>query len=151
MGMTVTSASAATARLVEALNGLLPQLTARAASLTAEDVARIIAQPGVTLLVAYDDAPSAGPVLGMALVSVVEDLTGRHAHLDDVVVDERARGRGIGAALTAEAIRVASDRGAESLNLTSAPRREAANRLYRRMGFSQYETNVYRLSLERAQ
>jgi GNAT superfamily N-acetyltransferase len=149
--MTVTRASAATDGLVEALNGLLPQLTARPASLTAEDVARIIAQPGVTLLVAYDGAAPAESVLGTALVSVVEDLTGRHARLEDVVVDERARGRGIGAALTAEAIRVASDGGAMSLNLTSAPRREAANRLYQRMGFSPYETNVSHLSLERAQ
>jgi ribosomal protein S18 acetylase RimI-like enzyme len=66
------------------------------------------------------------------------------------VVDERARGRGIGAALTAEAIRVASDEGAVSLNLTSAPHREAANRLYQRMGFSRYETNVYHLRLNRA-
>jgi ribosomal protein S18 acetylase RimI-like enzyme len=151
MGITVTSVSTATAELAAALNGLLPQLVEQAPRLEISALARIIAQPGVALLVAHDDAEPVEAALGTALVSVVEDLTGRHARLEDVVVDERARGRGIGAALTAEAIRVASDEGAVSLNLTSAPHREAANRLYQRMGFSRYETNVYHLSLNRAQ
>jgi ribosomal protein S18 acetylase RimI-like enzyme len=148
MGITVTSVSTATVELAEALNGLLPQLVAQPPKLETSVLARIIAQPGVTLLVAHDDAEPVGAALGTALVSVVEDLAGRHARLEDVVVDAGARGRGIGAALTAEAIRVATAQGAVSLNLTSAPRREAANRLYRRMGFSQYETNVYHLTLQ---
>ena len=148
MGITVERASVATVELVQALNGLLPQLTARASRLEAAALARIMAQPGVTVLVARDDSAPTGAIVGAALVSVVEDLIGRHARLEDVVVDTQARGRGIGAALTAEAIRVAAAQGARSLNLTSAPRREAANRLYQRMGFTRYDTNVYALGLE---
>jgi ribosomal protein S18 acetylase RimI-like enzyme len=73
--------------------------------------------------------------------------TGVGAWIEDVVVDERARGRGVGEALMAAAIRLAEESGARHVNLTSRPEREAANRLYRRLGFEERETNVYRFRL----
>jgi ribosomal protein S18 acetylase RimI-like enzyme len=147
MGITIAAARTATDELVIALNGLLPQLTSQAAPLNVEDLARIIAQAGLTLLIARDDVRPGQPVVGTATVILVEELTGRHARLESVVVDASARGRGIGASLTAEAIRLATEQGALTLNLTSSPRREAANRLYQRLGFRRRETNVYHLIL----
>jgi len=73
--------------------------------------------------------------------------TGVGAWIEDVVVDERARRRGVGEALIAAAIRLAEESGARHVNLTSRPEREAANRLYRRLGFEERETNVYRFRL----
>jgi len=125
----------------------LRSLTGQSAPLNVEALARIIAQSGLTLLVARDDARPGRPIVGTATVIVVEELTGRHARLETVVVDARARGRGIGASLTTGAIRLATEQGALSLNLTSSPRREAANRLYQRLGFERRETNVYHLVL----
>jgi ribosomal protein S18 acetylase RimI-like enzyme len=69
--------------------------------------------------------------------------TGMRAWIHDVVVDEAARGRGVGEALTREALRQAEDAGAISVELTTRQERETANRLYRRLGFEQRETNVY--------
>jgi len=60
-----------------------------------------------------------------------------------VIVDEAARGRGIGEALTREAMRLATEASVRTVELTSAPEREAANRLYRRLGFDRRATNVY--------
>ena len=96
------------------------------------------------LLVARDDA---GQIVGTATVVVFTKTTGVQAWLEDVVVDDSARGQGIGAALTARAIEIARQHGARYLDLTSSPRREAANRLYQRLGFTQRTTNVYRFDL----
>ena len=73
--------------------------------------------------------------------------TGMRAWIEDVVVDEAARGHGVGEALNREALRLAKERGAITVDLTSRPSREAANRMYQRLGFTQRETNVYRYDL----
>jgi len=74
--------------------------------------------------------------------------TGLRAWIEDVVVDEAARGRGAGEALTREAVRLAGERGARTVDLTSRASREAANRMYEKVGFRKRETNVYRYELE---
>jgi ribosomal protein S18 acetylase RimI-like enzyme len=145
VGITVAAAREATDELVVALTQLLPQLTGAPSTIQPTDVAAILADPGARLLVARDDD---GRIVGTATVSTYRTPTRRRAHIDDVVVDDRARGHGIGAALTAEAIRIAAELGAEQVDLTSAPSREAANRLYQRLGFEQRTTNVYRLDLK---
>ena len=147
MGISIVVVGMATDELAAALSRLLPQLTGQAAAFSVGDVERIVGQPGLTLLVAYDDADAARPILGTATVIVVEELTGSRARLESVVVDATARGRGVGEALTSEAIRLAAAQGADSLNLTTSPRRESANRLYQRLGFTRRETNVYVLPL----
>jgi ribosomal protein S18 acetylase RimI-like enzyme len=144
VGITVVEAREATDELVAALTLLLPQLTGAPSPIEASDVAAMIAQPGVRLLIARD---ADGRIVGTATVSTYRTPTRRRAHIDDVVVDAGARGHGIGEALTAEAIRLAHELGAEQIDLTSAPYREAANRLYQRLGFTRRETNVYRLDL----
>jgi len=73
--------------------------------------------------------------------------TGIRAWIEDVVVDESARGHGVGEALNQAAIQEARQKGAVTVDLTSRPSREAANRLYQRIGFVQRDTNVYRFSL----
>lgn len=73
--------------------------------------------------------------------------TGLRARIEDVVVDEKYRGFGIGRALNQEALKRAEAAGARSVDLTSSPRREAANQLYLSLGFERRNTNVYRYSL----
>ena len=73
---------------------------------------------------------------------------GVHAWIEDVVVDESARGQGMGEALTRAGIELAREKGARAVELTSRPAREAANRLYQRLGFKRRETNLYRMEME---
>ena len=83
-------------------------------------------------------------IIGALTLAVFRIPTGVRAWIEDVVVDESARGRGVGETLTREAIRHASERGARTVDLTSRPSRVAANRLYQRVGFVERETRVYR-------
>ncbi|MCC7367285.1 MAG: GNAT family N-acetyltransferase [Chloroflexi bacterium] len=109
--------------------------------MTVERLETVLSQPALTLLVARDERDT---VVGTASVVVVMTISGWVARLEDVVVDTATRGQGVGAALTSAALALARDRGVEHLDLTSAPHREAANRLYRRLGFQARTTNVYR-------
>lgn len=126
------------------LQRLLPQLSAHSAAWTPEFFRQLVRFPGSLLLIARQEDET---IVGAATLSLVMAPTGLHARLEDVIVDEAARGQGIGAALTRESIRLAREKGANYLALTSNPHREAANRLYQRLGFSRWETNVYRLAL----
>jgi ribosomal protein S18 acetylase RimI-like enzyme len=129
--------------LVEAIASLLPQLSSSSPPSAAE-LATIVASPATSLLVARDG----DSVLGMLTLAVFRIPTGVRAWIEGVVVDESARGRGIGEALTLRAVELAREAGARSVELTSRPTREGANRLYRRLGFEERETNVLRLTLE---
>ena len=74
--------------------------------------------------------------------------SGRRARVEDVVVDLAARGQGVGAALTTEALRLAQEQGGRNVDLTSRASRTAANRLYERLGFQRRDSNVYRYRLQ---
>ncbi|GAB4501337.1 MAG: hypothetical protein Fur0035_08790 [Anaerolineales bacterium] len=140
--MKIERVSAASEDVYAAIARLLPQLTnSGAPAWSREFFQRLVNFPGSILLIARE---ADGKIVGAATLSLVLAPTGEHARLEDVVVDEAARGRGIGAALTRAAIRLAGESGASYLALTSNPRREAANRLYQRLGFTRWETNVYR-------
>lgn len=139
----VEDASEVGEQLAEQLNALIPQLSSSAPPLGREAWQAIADAPATHLLVARE---TDGRALGMLTLALFAIPTGVRAWIEDVVVDERARGRGIGERLTAEAIRIARQRGARTVDLTSRPSREAANRLYRRMGFVARDTNVYRYS-----
>lgn len=128
-----------------AFQRLIPQLTANVPPPTRAELEALVAFEGSILLAARSETDSA--IIGVATLSLVRAPTGVHARLEDVVVDESARGQGVGAALTEETIRLAREMGANYLALTSNPRREAANRLYQRLGFKRWETNVYRFDL----
>ena len=131
--------------VVNAVARLVPQLSRSAATPTREELRSIAGSPDAALLVARDETTNA--ITGSLTLVLVRIPTGMRAWIEDVVVDESARGRGIGEALTREAIRIAERAGARSVDLTSHPSREAANRLYRRLGFERRETNVYRYPL----
>jgi ribosomal protein S18 acetylase RimI-like enzyme len=134
----------ATDEAVAAFGRLLPQLSSSAAPLDAEALAAIVSSPAVTVLIAR----SGGDIVGSLTLAMFPIPTGIRAWIEDVVVDDAARGQGVGAVLTEEAIRRARDAGARSLDLTTRPSREAAGRLYERAGFKQRETRLYRYSFE---
>jgi ribosomal protein S18 acetylase RimI-like enzyme len=136
--MRVEHALKVTPELHAALEHLVPQLSARRRPPTREELEEIVASPATTLLVARDER-----ILGVLTLVLFRIPTGLRARIEDVVVDSAARGRGAGEALVKEALEVAATAGAVGVELTSAPSREAANRLYRRLGFEQRETNVY--------
>jgi ribosomal protein S18 acetylase RimI-like enzyme len=118
---------------------LLPQLTTARTPPDRAALERLLADPHATLLAAF----SGGEIVGIAVVAMHRRLTHLTARLEDVVVDERARGLGAGEALVRAAIDDAKRRGAPEIELRTAPWREAANRLYPRLGFRPYDTNVF--------
>lgn len=134
-----------TEELVEAFQRLTPQLSASMSSPSWDELQTLVTFPASLLLVARTH--ESAPIIGAATLVFVRAPSGLHARLEDVIVDEAARGQGIGEALTREVIRLAKESGANYLALTSNPRREAANRLYQRVGFKKWETNVYRMDL----
>jgi ribosomal protein S18 acetylase RimI-like enzyme len=144
MNVEIEAATQATSDLVEGLNRLLPQLSTSAAPLTLDDVASMVSSDAVTLYVARHE----GRVVGTLTLAVFAIPTGWRAWIEDVVVDEAARGLGVGEQLTMAAVDEARRRGVRSVDLTSRPTREAANALYQKLGFEHRETNVYRLSVE---
>ena len=149
--MTVELITAATPELHEAMGRLLPQLSRSAAPMSEADVERFLSQSSVHLFVfraEMADADGNNPILGMLSLATFEIPTGVRAWVEDVVVDEAARGQGAGLALVEAAIEHAKTVGARTVDLTSRPTREAANRLYQRAGFQLRETNVYRVTLE---
>ena len=136
--MTISILSDVNHETVEALNRLLPQLSSSPKLLTEEDLRALVDFPTVRILLASVE----GEPAGMLSLGWISTPTGTKAFIDDVVVDERYRGRGIG-----EALNQARALGAKSVDLTSRPSREAANRLYQRIGFQKRETNSYRFTL----
>jgi ribosomal protein S18 acetylase RimI-like enzyme len=137
--MRIERVAAASDELVEAFERLIPQLTRSAPPPSREELADLVRREGTELLVALDEDAIVG-----ALTLVVYRLpTGLRAMIHDVVVDESTRSRGVGEALTREALRYAVDAGARSVELTSRSDREAANRLYVRLGFELRTTNAY--------
>jgi ribosomal protein S18 acetylase RimI-like enzyme len=144
MSVSVEKATAATADLLAGLNNLLPQLSSNAVTLTMADVETMVNSDAATLFVATDS----GAVVGTLTLVIFTIPTGVRAWIEDVVVDENARGLGIGEALTSAAVNEARSRGVRSIDLTSRPSREVANSLYRKLGFERRETNVYRFFIE---
>jgi ribosomal protein S18 acetylase RimI-like enzyme len=139
----VEEATTVSADLTEAIGRLVEQLSSSATAPTEGQVREIVDSPATRLLVARDDD---GAIVGSLTLALFRIPTGLRAWIEDVVVDGTARGRGVGEALSREALRLAADAGARSVDLTSRPSRTAANRLYRRMGFEERETTVYRFS-----
>ncbi len=133
-----------TDEVAEALRHLLPQLSSSADLPDRAAVAAIVGSPATTLLAARLD----GRIAGLLTLAVFPIPTGMRAWIEDVVVDEAARGRGIGRALTTEALALAKAAGARKVDLTSRPAREAAGRLYERIGFTSRSTRIYRYTFD---
>lgn len=141
----VEAVSAVSDELVADLGALVSQLSSSAPAPSRADLEEIVANPATTLLAARDER---GALLGSLTLVLFRTPTGKRAWVEDVVVDQGARKRGVGAALVGEALEVARAAGGRTVDLTSRPSREEANRLYVRLGFAQRQTNVYRYDLD---
>ncbi|MFE4253475.1 GNAT family N-acetyltransferase [Streptomyces sp. NPDC056910] len=134
----------ATDEVVEAFARLLPQLSSKAKPLDHEAVGKLAGTSSNTLLVARVE----GVIVGTLTLVMSPLPSGLRAHIEDVVVDAAARGHGVGRALIDKALALAAEAGARTVDLTSRPSREAANRLYERAGFQRRESTVYRVTLD---
>ncbi|HJL99560.1 MAG TPA: GNAT family N-acetyltransferase [Acidimicrobiales bacterium] len=126
--------------VVAALGELIPQLSASSSLPSAEQLSVILNHDASTLLLAREG----DKIVGSMTLVVFPIPTGLRAWIEDVVVDEQVRGQGVGEALNRRAMEIALKAGAKTIDLTSRPSREAANRLYQRLGFTARETNIYR-------
>lgn len=137
-------ATEVTPDLVEGFARLIPQLSKSSPPPSAAELKEMIASPASEVLIARVD----GRMVGTLTLVTFRIPTGVRGWIEDVVVDDAARGHGVGDALNQFALKLARDKGAKTVDLTSRPSREAANRMYRRIGFVGRDTNVYRYSLE---
>lgn len=133
-----------TAALEAAFQRLVPQLTNNNPPPSLDDLAALVREAASTLMVARDEK---NQIVGALTLTVYRVPTGIRSIIEDVIVDETARGQGIGEALMKHAIALAREKGAANISLTSNPMREAANKLYLRMGFKLRETNAYQMKL----
>ena len=143
MAVVVEKVQKVTSDVVAAFESLIPQLSRSNPAPTEAELNDMVASPSSDVFVARVD----GNIVGSLTLVTFRIPTGIRAWIEDVVVDESARGHGVGEALNQAAIEEARRKGAVTVDLTSRPSREAANRLYQRIGFVQRDTNVYRYSL----
>ena len=132
--------------VMDAFTGLLPQLSSSASVPTWEELDDLI-RSKASILLAVCDPYQNDKIIGSLTLAVFRLPTGVRSWIEDVVVDESMRGRGIGEALVRAAVKRAQEEGAKTVDLTSRPSRESANRLYQRCGFEKRETNIYRFSI----
>ncbi len=143
--LTVSPATEATPEVVAAVARLLPLLSRTAPAPSAAQVAEIVSSPATTLFLARDGED--GSIVGTLTLAIFRLPSGIRAWIEDVIVAEEVRGQGCGEALSRAALEAAARSGARTVELTSRPSREAANRLYQRIGFVRRDTNVYRYEL----
>lgn len=129
--------------VTRAFSKLVPQLTGRKEYPSLEELERVIRSENTHLFVATEG----DEVMGTLTLVFYQIPSGLKAWIEDVIVNESFRGKGVATALLCHALHIARDKGARKVDLTSAPSRGAANRLYQKLGFEQRETNVYRLYL----
>jgi ribosomal protein S18 acetylase RimI-like enzyme len=143
MDVQVEIANRVNSDLVVAFQRLIPQLSKSNPAPTKEQLESIVASDSSCILLAKVD----GVIVGSLTLVIFHIPTGIRAWIEDVVVDADARGKGVGEALNVFAIAEAQRQGALTVDLTSRPSREAANRLYQRIGFKARDTNVYRFQI----
>ena len=124
------------------LDALMHQLSGRLA-MTEDRLREVVGSGGSHLFVAREE----GRIVGCATLCVYEATSSRKGVIEDVVVLEEYRGRHIGRMLVGRAMEMASSMSPIEIQLTSKPHREAANALYRSLGFERVETNCYRIKL----
>jgi ribosomal protein S18 acetylase RimI-like enzyme len=140
----VEVATEATPELAAAFAHLVPQLSRSSPPPTQTELEEMVASPASDVLIARGED---GTILGSLTLITFRIPTGVRSWIEDVVVDDAARGKGVGNRLNEFALDLARQKGAKTVDLTSRPSREAANRLYQRLGFKPRDTNVYRFDL----
>lgn len=148
MNIVIEGATRVDDELEEALTRLSPQLSETRQPPNRQQLEEIVNSPVTSLLVARWQGDT-HPIIGVLTLAVFRSPAGVNAYIEDVVVDQNERGKGVGEALTRAAIEMASQKGAQKVDLTSAPWREAANRLYQRLGFVRWDTNFYRYLIKK--
>jgi ribosomal protein S18 acetylase RimI-like enzyme len=139
----IETITAITPSVANSIAALVDQLSSSAKAPAQDELETIVNAPGTVLLAVRQS----GRLVGMLTLVVFAIPTGIRAIIEDVVVDEQYRGQGVAQALTKEALVQAEAAGARTVDLTSRPSREAANRLYKKLGFQKRESNVYRYTL----
>lgn len=140
----VEIATTLTPAIVDAVVGLTAQLSRSAAPPTTEELGELVASPATDLFIAIDD----GTIIGMSTLVTFRIPTGLRAWIEDVVVDEAGRGKGVGLALTEAMVARAEEMGCRTVDLTSRPARAAAHALYLKAGFAVRDTDVYRYEFD---
>ena len=142
--VSVEIASVAASELLDACHRLIPQLSSSAKPMTNSELLEIVNSESTLMFVARVN----NEIVGLLTLAIFRIPTAMRAWIEDVVVDSSARGHGVGEALNLAAIAEAKRRGAKTVDLTSRPSREAANKLYQRIGFVERDTNVYRFDVQ---
>jgi ribosomal protein S18 acetylase RimI-like enzyme len=145
MAVTITEASSVDRAVVEAFVRLTPQLSSSSPPPTEAQLREIVEQPGTTMFLARDD--DTGEIVGTLTLVTFPIPTGRRAWIEDVIVDRAASGQQLGERLSRAALDKARELGCRTVELTSRPSREAANHIYKKIGFEIRDTNVYRFTL----
>jgi ribosomal protein S18 acetylase RimI-like enzyme len=142
--MQIEIATQADDELYQAFQRLIPQLTRTCAPPTLDFLLAVLRDESSTLLVARDES---NRIIGALTLIIYTVPTGIRSIIEDVIVDESARGKGIGEKLMIKAIEIAKQKGTKNISLTSNPQRIAANQLYIKLGFQKRETNSYQMKL----
>lgn len=140
--MHIEKVASATEELYEALQQFVPQLGPHKVPPTWDELKKLVDSESSTLLIAREP-DERSPIAGLLCLTVYRVPTGVRSIIEDLIVDENRRRRGIGEALVSRAIDLAREAGAAGVSLTSNPKREAANYLYQAMGFHLRQTNPY--------
>ena len=144
-GFSIARVESLSAELLSVFERLMPQLTSAPIPTSAE-LQQLLDSPSL-LIVARRSPDPQGRIVGMATLGVFRTPSGLHAHIEDVVVDHDFRGQGCGEALVRHLLQTARELGLEGVSLTCNPQRAAANKLYQKLGFQKWETNLYWLAL----
>lgn len=134
-----------TAEALADINRLLKQLRRKGdvMSGTSRELRDILENKSAVMVVAQDGSR----IAGMGTLYIIQKIGKRVGHVEDMVVDEKYRGQGVGKKIMEGLVRVAKTRRVTRLELTSGPDRIAANKLYEKSGFKLRKTNAYSLSL----
>ena len=139
--ITISELKEGSAEVLTSINQLLPQLSLNAQGISMDRLLELVESDNTIIFLGTDKD---GQILGMLSLIVMKIPTGNKAWIEDVVVDSKARGQGLGKALMNHALEEAKKLEVKSIDLTSRPTREAANLLYQSLGYQKLETNVYR-------
>jgi ribosomal protein S18 acetylase RimI-like enzyme len=142
--MHIEIATQADDELYEAFQRLIPQLTKNNPPPTLDLLQALVSDTSSTLLLARDES---NKIIGALTLIIYKVPTGIRSIIEDVIVDESARGKKVGEQLMLKAIEIAKEKSANNISLTSNPHRLVANRLYIKLGFTKRETNSYQIKL----
>jgi ribosomal protein S18 acetylase RimI-like enzyme len=137
----ISELTEASSSVLQSINELLPQLSSSAQVISMDRLSELVESDNTIIFIGTDES---GQILGMLSLIVMKIPTGNKAWIEDVVVDQSARGKGMGKALMNHALEKAKELAVKSVDLTSRPSREKANMLYQSLGYQIRETNVYR-------